>query len=310
MACGASLDVIERAITVVQSCEPAGVGARDLRERLLLQLDRAGRGDTLAYRLVADHLDDLGANRMPAIARKLGVALGDIRDAMDELRHLSPHLSHEAIEAPENYVQEEAVLIEKDGRLQVNVPDGRLPRLRISGLYRQLLRDRTTPQETREYIKSKVRAAFTFISNLSQRQNTLERIVNAIVQEQQEFFRGDYDKLKPLTMAQVARGVGVHETTVSRAVSGKYLRCRYGLLPLRQFFTAGIGDGQGHTVSNKVIKDAIRDRIMEEDPAAPLSDGQISTELRQRGWSVARRTVVKYRESMGIPALSMRRRYW
>lgn len=310
MASGCSLDAIEEALAVVQSCEPAGIATRDLRERLMIQLQRRGGQESLAYRVVADHLADLGANRMPVITRALQVNLDELRAAIAEIRSLDPHLSRPESVAQSEYVQEEVEVVEEDGRLEVRLNSNRVPNLRISAHYRTLLRDPDTPADVRTYIRDKIRGAAFLINSLHQRQSTLERITQAIVEVQEGFFRAGMEHMKPLTMAQVAQRIGVHETTVSRGVAGKFMRCRYGLIPLRRFFTAGLEDTDGESVSNVVIKNRINKLIETENQAKPLSDSRISKLLHEQGLQVARRTVAKYRESLGILASNLRRQYW
>jgi RNA polymerase sigma-54 factor len=307
MVSGVSIEVVEQAVAAIQSCDPPGIGARSLKERLLLQLDRAGMQTTLAYRVVQEHLEEIAANKLPAVARKLGTTLDALRLAVAGIRGLQPHLPHATPTPAQDIVNAEVSVQERNGRFEVDVDDDRMPVLRISQTYRALLGDASTPQETRDYIRERIRAAVTFMSNLSQRQTTLQRIVQAIVSTQSEFFRQGPQYMKPLVMAQIATEVGVHETTVSRAVNGKFLRCRYGLVPLRSFFTAGLTDDGGNTVSNAVIKQAVRDLIAQEDTTKPLSDSAIASQLRKQSLRVARRTVAKYRECLSIPPSHLRR---
>jgi len=310
MALGQPLATVQAAIRVVQSCEPAGVAAADLRERLLIQLDRDGETNELARRLVESHLDDLGANRIPTLARRLGTSLGEIREALAIIRELRPRIADCSPPDHELEIEPEADIEERGGRLDVHLRRTGIPSLRISAQYRALLSDPSTTAETREYIKEKIRSAAFLINCIDQRQSTLERIVRAIVDAQAAFFRRGIEHLRPLTMAEVAEKIGVHETTVSRGVSGKYLNCRYGIMPLRGFFSNGYCDGEGNNVSSQVVKQAVRQLIGGEDRSQPLSDSQISTILDQKGLRVARRTVAKYREGMGLLPANLRRQYW
>lgn len=309
MASGLTMDQLEKAMAAVQACEPAGIGARNLQERLLLQLQRQGREGSLVYQLVRDHLSAVAANKLPAVARKLRVNLDDLYRAMAEVRNLHPHVLLHAPSTPMEYVEAEATVTEKAGRLEVTVPHENLPSLRISETYREMLDSPDTPDETRDYIRKKIGAAINFMNNISQRQTTLQRIVAAIVETQEAFFRLGPEHLRPLVMAQIATKLSIHETTVSRAVSGKFLGCKYGLYPLRKFFTAALRDDAGNEVSNAVIKEAIRDLIGGEDAAAPLSDNEIVTLLKKRNLKVARRTVAKYREALTLPPSYLRRRF-
>jgi len=309
MATGESMETVEKAIGIVQSLEPVGVAARDLRERFLIQLARKGMEDTLTYRVVAEHLDDIGNNRLPTLARKLHLHVDELEAVVQDVRQLTPFIVADEHTLPD-YVQEEGVVEEKSGRLEVRMNASCLPHLRLSNHYRQLLGDPSTPPDVREYIRRKTQAAAHVIGSLAQRQTTLERIIQTIVDVQGEFFRYGREHMKPLTMGQVADRIGVHETTVSRGVAGKYVRCRHGLIPLKDFFTAGYEDETGKTVSNTVVKEKILALVKGEDPKAPLSDVRIADELERQGLKVARRTVTKYREAMKILPSNKRRRYW
>ena len=184
-----------------------------------------------------------------------------------------------------------------------------LPNLYISKRYRELLADPNTSKETRDYIKEKLHAGIFLINSIIQRQTTIRKIVHALAEHQKDYFINGKEHLRPLTMAQIADKVGIHETTVSRAVSGKYLRCKYGLIPLRNFFTSGYETEDGQSISKNVVMDVIREMIDGEDPLKPLSDNTIVDELKNRGYNVARRTVAKYRDQMGILPSNLRRKY-
>lgn len=309
MATGESLTEVEGALAIVQSLEPAGVAARDLRDRLLIQLERSGRKDTFTYQVIREHFDDVANNRLPSLARKLRVALSDLDEVLSTLRTLRPTLHLPGDGPTAEYVEEEVSVVHRNGRIDIHIDAGQLPSLRINQSYKRLLTDPSVPADTKEYIRQKMRAAAYLIHNVAHRQQTLHRIVDAMVAIQRDYFIQGREHMKPMTMAAIAKRAGVHETTVSRAVAGKYLRCRYGLVPLRRFFSTGYQNGVGALVSNAVVKDRIREIIEAEDPSAPLSDGRIAEGLKEHGLQVARRTVAKYRESMQIPACNQRRKY-
>lgn len=309
MATGRPLSAMEEALRIVQTLEPPGIAARDSRERLLLQMDRQGDTDSFAYRVIRDHFDDVAENRLPSLARALRVRLSELQEAFDVLRRLDPVLDLESFRPEPEYVEAEVMVTEREGRLEVQVDGGDLPRLRINQQYKRLLQDPATSPETKEYVREKIRSAASLIQNLCQRQRTLDRIAEALVDLQRDYFLLGSDHLRPMTMATVARITGVHETTVSRAVAGKYLRCGNGLVLLRKLFTGGYQDEGGRLVSSTVVKTCIRDLIAAEDCSRPLSDSQIVESLQERGFHVARRTVAKYRESLHIPPRGRRRRY-
>jgi RNA polymerase sigma-54 factor len=308
MASGENVDFIAQAVKVVQSLDPPGVAACDLKERLMLQLERKGLLDAPVYRAVKDYLDDIAANRLPAVAKDMGITIPELQEIIKEIQDLNPRLINEPV-SPHEYVQEEVTISEENDDLKVKLNNEYLPNLFISKNYRELLSAEDTPQETRDYIKEKLKSGIFLINSIIQRQTTIKKIVDAVVEVQKEFFLNGYESLKPMTMSQVAEKIGIHETTVSRAVSGKYLRCKYGLLAIRDFFSSGYELEDGNSVSKNVVKNVIKSLISEENSFSPLSDSQIVTELEKKGYKVARRTVAKYRESMNILPSNLRRQY-
>lgn len=310
MASGQSIELVNRAIEVVKTLEPPGVGAKNLQERLLIQLERKGKKDSLAYAAVRDYLDDIANNHLPQVAKKMKITIDDVKDIIQEIQELTPHIMTDSV-SPHEYINEEVFIEddEEEGGVKVKINNEYLPNLHISNHYRKLLDDPATPKETRDYIKDKLRSGVFLINSILQRQSTIKRIVSQIVDIQKEFFTEDMNKLKPMTMSNVAAAIGVHETTVSRAVSGKYLRCKYGVFPLKHFFSTGYEGEDGEAVSKNVVKTAISKMIAAETPTAPLSDSQIADKLKDLGYKVARRTVAKYRESMDILPSNLRRQY-
>ncbi len=308
MAAGENMNLINQAISIVRQLEPPGVAAKDLRERLMLQLERKGLENTPVYEAVSEHLDDIAANRLPQVAKRMGITIEKLKDIVAEIQNLNPRINTDSV-SPHEYIQEEVEVYEEEGELKIKVKNEHLPSLHISKHYRELLEDATTPRETRDYIKDKLKAGTFLINSIIQRQSTIKRIVTALVEHQAEFFLTGMNCLKPLTMAKIAEKLGIHETTVSRAVAGKYMRCKYGLLPIRHFFSTGYETEDGESVSKNVIKDAIRALIDKEDVYSPLSDSDIVEKLKSEGYNVARRTVAKYRESMNILPSHLRRQY-
>ena len=309
MACGQTLDEVNCAVRVVQQLEPPGVGAADLRGRLLLQLERQGKKGELVYVAVNKYLDEIAANHLPQVARKMRISVDELKDVIGGIQKLTPRLVNSAV-SPHEYVREEVVVEDgEDGEINVKMNNEHLPNLYISKHYRELLNDSNTPKETRDYIKEKIQAGVFLINSIIQRQTTIRKIVNALVEYQHDYFLVGREHLKPLTMAVIAEKVGIHETTVSRAVSGKYLRCKYGLIPLRSFFTSGYETEDGKSVSKNVVMDVIRELIDGEDQSAPLSDSELVEFLKKKGYNVARRTVAKYRDIMNILPSNLRRQY-
>ena len=294
---------LEKALTKVREFEPAGVGAADLADCLLLQLSRRGEGNGLAARILRHHLPQLARHRYDEIAKDLGVHVSDVAAAFRLISTLEPKPGRPFAEADEQGVIPDLIVIRGGGDQEgfvVRLNEEDLPRLRISSEYKDLLADRGENEELLLYLRDKIRGARVFLRGLQQRQQTLLAIGNQIVSRQEEFFKRGASALKPLIMAQIADAVGLHVTTVSRAVSGKYMETPQGLFEMRYFFTPGFQNSDGTAVSNEMVKGAIRDMIGRESQRSPLSDQEIVVELEERGLKVARRTIAKYREQLGI----------
>jgi RNA polymerase sigma-54 factor len=297
-------------LAVIQEFHPTGVGARDVRECLLLQLDALGEGAQvqLARQIVAHHLDDLAARRHKLIAKELAVSAQALLDAETFIRALDPRPGR--IFAPElsEYVTPEVVVQWINGRYTVLLDDDQLPHVRISAHYRQLLQDPGTTAEVKSYIRERIRAGAFLIKSIHQRQRTIRRIAAEIVEAQQDFLDQGIAHLRPMTMSAVAAKVGVHETTVSRTVANKYMTTPRGVFEMKFFFTPGLRTSDGSSVSNKTVQDRLSKLVAEESPADPLSDQAIQEKLEQAGIHVARRTVAKYRIILKIPPSHQRRR--
>jgi RNA polymerase sigma-54 factor len=297
-------------LAVVQEFHPTGVGARDVRECLLLQLGPLGDSPqvTLARRIVEHHLDDLAAHRERVIAKALDTTPEAVQEAEKFIRALDPRPGR--IFAPDlaEYVTPEVVVLRVNDRYVVQLDDDQLPHIRISAHYRQLLQDPDTSAEVKSYIRERIRAGAFLIKSIHQRQRTIHRIASEIVNAQQEFLDQGIACLKPMTMAEVAAKVGVHETTVSRTVANKYMTTPRGVFEMKFFFTPGLRTADGSSVSNKTVQDRIARLVAEESAADPLSDQAIQEKLQQAGINVARRTVAKYRIILKIPPSHQRRR--
>ena len=302
---------VKKALNIVQSFDPPGVGARDLRECMLLQLKRQGREKTLEYRIVDNCLDEVGRNKLLEISKRLRVSMGELKDALARLKKLYPYPGSLVTTTPSaNFVVPE-VFIEKDenGQWQVRSNDDRVPRLRISPYYLSLLRENGTDNEVKSYIRQKVAESKLLLRALEQREATIVRIARNLLDRQMGFFENGAESLKPLTMSQVAEDLDVHETTVSRAIANKYMMTPRGLLSFRYFFSSGYKTGGGDEVSSHVVKQKIRDLVNSEEKKKPYSDQKLAKMLKEAGFDVARRTVAKYREELGIMPSNMRRSY-
>jgi len=300
---------LEDVLTVIQEFHPTGIGARDLRECLLLQLERLDKADTLAARIVGDHLDKLGSRKLPDIAKALKITIEDVQEAAAVIAALDPKPGRVYTPEVATYVFAEVVVQKIDGEYVIVMNDDQLPHLRISKQYRSLLNDEQTTTEVKSYVRERIRSGAFLIKSIHQRQKTIYRIAQEIVNNQVEFLDNGIAHLKPMTMAEVAAAVGVHETTVSRAVASKYMKTPSGMFEMKYFFTPGIKMQDGTQVSNKSVQDMIATMIGDEDPAKPLSDQEIAAVLKEKGVNIARRTIAKYRLVLRIPASHMRKQY-
>lgn len=302
-------ETVEQALKLVQSFDPPGIGARDLKECLLLQLARKHNRDKKLVTLIKSHLDEISKNHLPQIAKSMNISMDELNALIEKVKGLTPHPAT-AI-APNNpvFVIPE-VYVEADGdEFKVTVNNEYLPRLRISAAYQNLLEDPNTNSETKEYIRGKIMNGKMLIRSLDQRQNTIQRIAQVIVDNQHSFLKEGIEHLHPMTMQQVADKLGLHETTISRAIANKYMQTPMGMYEFKFFFSGGYKSEDGEELSSKSIQEKINDLITREDTRKPLSDSKLSSLLKKAGLSVARRTVAKYRENMGIPPSNLRKEY-
>jgi RNA polymerase sigma-54 factor len=364
-------------LKTVQSFDPPGVGARDVRECLLLQLERASRQNTLEYKIIQDYFNDLVKHRYPQIAKFLNVPVEEVQKAVQAIAQLDPKPGRQFAPDNEAYVVPDVYVTKVGEEYIVTLNEDFLPRLRISNVYKDVMtrtridlqpfslafqdapsqiqtkvqmiqeaikagndfkalellqtlgndpeltidqqrqareliakvRERQSLEEAKKYIRDKIRAGKFLIKSIQQRQETILNIAKEIVNRQKEFFEKGIAHLKPMTMAQIAQAVGVHETTVSRAVSGKYMQTPQGLFEMKFFFTTGIPTEEGNALSNTTVKNMIAELFKNEDPRNPLSDQQIVEILRSRGIKIARRTVAKYRAELNILPSHLRKVY-
>jgi RNA polymerase sigma-54 factor len=307
---GIPQDDFERMLTLIQTFYPAGVGARDLRECLLIQLRRQGKEQTLEYRIVSEHMDDLGRHRFPEIARRMAISVEDVQKAADKIARLNPRPGQVFAAAPQNYVLPDVIVENVDGDYQISLNNEQIPHLRISNLYKDIIASgESQTGEVKDYIRDKIRSGKFLIRSIHQRQQTILNIAQQIVSRQRDFLEHGASHLKPMTMAEVAEAVGVHETTVSRAVSGKYIATPQGIFEMKYFFTGGYQTATGESLSNISVKQAILDLVKHESGSSPLSDHEIVEILGERGIPIARRTVAKYRTELNILPSHMRRKY-
>jgi RNA polymerase sigma-54 factor len=304
------LPLAQQAIAIVRSFEPAGMAAYDLRDRLLMQLDRLGYVRPLTRLLVDRHLEDLARNKLPKIAKETGASIDEIKESWDFLRtKCNPHPASDFVHDANSGVVPDVVVVETDGRYEVRSQRGSIPDLSISPRYRELLQQARQDPKIYEYLRRKIESAKWFIEAVHQRQNTIERIAGEVVRRQEGFLRHGVQHLRPMKMQDVADTVGVHISTVSRAISGKYIQTPQGIFDMKRFFSGGTQADSGEMVSQQAVKDTLKHIVDAEDKNSPLSDDQLVDALGKSGVHIARRTVTKYRKALGIDSSTRRRQF-
>jgi RNA polymerase sigma-54 factor len=304
------IPLAQEAVDLCRSLDPAGVGARNLRDCLMMQLDRMSYVRPITRRIVEHHLDDLAMNRIPKIARETGAAVEDVKDSWAFIRdHLNPHPGAAFHESRNSTVTPDVFVDEVEGEFEVRTERGSIPELTISSTYKSLLQEARDDPRVHEYLRRKIEAAKWFIEAVHQRQNTIQRIASEIVTRQQEFLRHGVRHLRPMKMQDVADAVGVHISTVSRAIKDKYIQTPQGIMEMKRFFSGGTVSDSGELVSQRAIKDKLREIVGQEDKQNPLSDDQLVDELKAAGLQIARRTVTKYRKALGIESSTRRREF-
>jgi RNA polymerase sigma-54 factor len=299
----------EAMLKTVQDLDPPGVGARDLRECLMLQLEEAGLSQSVPYRLVRDCFEELIAHRWSEISKRFGISAGDVQKAADEIAKLDPKPGLRFRSGDENYIIPDLIVDKIDGQYHVFLNDANLPRLRLSKAYQEIARDKKKFEgENKEFISNKLNSANWMIQAIEQRRQTMLKVMNYIVDRQRDFFEKGVQYLKPLTLREVAEVINMHESTVSRVTNEKFVQTPRGVLPLKFFFSSGLATSEGDDVSARGIKAQLQKLVQEEDPRHPLTDQAIVNILRESGVQIARRTVAKYRDQLGVLSARMRKR--
>ncbi len=304
-----SVPELQQMLDLVQTFHPVGVGARDLKDCLLIQLRRLGKQDSLEYQIVNGFLEDLGRRRFPEVARRLGVSVEQVQRAANFISTLDPKPGQIFSPDPNSYVLPDVSVDKIDDGYSVTLNGDQIPHLRISKTYKDLMTQGSNGADVRDYIREKIRSGKFLIKSIHQRQQTILNIANEIVKRQHEFLELGTAFLKPMTMVQIAEAVGVHETTVSRAISGKYMATPQGVFEMKYFFTPGYQTVDGAALSNTSVKEAIADLVRNEQPRNPLSDKEIVEILSDRVIPIARRTVAKYRAELNILPSNLRKQY-
>jgi len=304
-----SMAEAEEMLATIQSLDPPGVGARDLRECLMLQLREAGLEHSVPYRLVRDCFDELIAHRWSEISKRFGISPVDVQKAADEIAKLDPKPGLVYSDASDNYIIPDLIVDKIDGRYHVFLNDANLPRLKLSKAYQEIARDKKKFEgENKEFISNKLNSANWMIQAIEQRRQTMLKVMNYIVERQREFFEKGVQYLKPLTLREVAEVINMHESTVSRVTNEKFVQTPRGVLPLKFFFSSGLSTTAGEDVSARGIKAQIQKLVADEDPKHPLTDQAIVNILKESGVQIARRTVAKYRDQLGVLSARMRKR--
>lgn len=296
-------------LAIVQKMDPAGVGARNLRECLLLQLRDQDHQGSLEYRLLDESYDDFIAHRWSELGKRLGIDPAQVQAAADHVAKLDPKPGLRYGSGGDDYIVPDLVVDKVDGEYRVFLNDRNLPRLRLSRAYQEVARDKKKfVGENRDFITQRLNSAQWMIQAIEQRRQTMLKVMNFIVDRQREFFEKGIEFLRPLTLREVAEVINMHESTVSRVTNEKWVQTPRGVLPLKFFFSSALATTSGEDASARSIRAQIEKLVGEEDPLEPLTDQQIVQKLRERGVRIARRTVAKYRDQLGILSARMRRR--
>ncbi len=304
-----TLDEAEGMLERIQRFDPSGVGARSLRECLILQLRDLELEDTRTFQIVYDHFDRLINHRWSEISKELGITPKEVQTAADEIAKLDPKPGLKYAVPSDNYITPDLIVEKIDGSYHVFLNDTSLPRLKLSRTYREIARDKSKFQgENKEFISNKLNSANWMIQAIEQRRQTMLKVMNFIVDRQREFFERGVQYLKPLTLREVAEVIEMHESTVSRVTNEKFVQTPRGVLPLKFFFSSGLSTSSGEDVSARGIKAKIETLVEDEDPKRPLTDQAIVNILKEEGVQIARRTVAKYRDQLGILSARMRKR--
>jgi len=304
-----TIEDAERLLEVVQGFTPSGIGARNLQETLLIQLRQRGEDEGLPYRLVRDHFEQLVNHRWSELSKEHGISAKEVQNAADEIAKLDPKPGLKHADMSDNYVTPDLIVEKIDGEYHVFHNDSSLPRLKLSRSYREVARDKNQFKgDNKAFITKKLNSAQWMIQAIEQRRQTMLKVMGFIVDRQREFFEKGVEHLRPLTLREVAEHIDMHESTVSRVTNDKYAQTPRGVLPLKYFFSSGLSTDYGEDVSARGIRARIEKLVADENPKKPLTDQAIVDRLKAEGVQIARRTVAKYRDQLGILSARMRKR--
>ena len=300
---------LQEALTTLQTFEPIGIASIDLQDCLLRQMEVRNWQETDQFKIVKEFFPMLVRRRVPELSRKLSRSTQAIHEAIEKISELDPSPGKRFSEDYNQSISTDATVEKVGDEWTISLNNDFIPRLKINRTYKELIAKGVLSSKEKEYVRNQMRAGKFLISSIDQRQNTIERITRKIIERQTGFFEEGSSKLRPMTMSEVADSIEVHETTVSRAIANKFIKTPHGTFPLKYFFTPGYSGKGGDTVSNTSVKEIIGSIIEQEDPTKPLSDRKIVDLLAEKEIKLARRTVAKYREELGIPPTNLRRRY-
>jgi RNA polymerase sigma-54 factor len=305
--CSAAPDGVAKVLELVQGFDPPGVAARSIQECLLLQLRRDPLPDPVSVEIIEAYFDDLSRRRYQDIARAMKLPLDRIMESVEEIMGLEPKPGRRFGGNDSRYIVPDVFVYKLGNEYTVVLNEDGIPRLRVNGLYRSLLRNAGSGDEAKQYVEQKLRSALWLIKSVDQRQRTLRKVTQSIVKFQRDFLDRGLSYLRPLSLRDVGEDIGMHESTISRVTTNKYVETPQGLFELKYFFHSGIASGDGEMVSSVSVKKMIQDILAAEDPAKPQSDQEVAQALQKRGLTIARRTVAKYREELGILPSHQRR---
>ena len=306
-----TIEEVEEALRLVRSFDPPGIACLDLRESLLQQMDMLGiPEDALARRMIGEAWDLFLRRQFPAVAKKLGVELPELEEEVELVRSLETHPGRRFSTERPHYIEPDVFVRRVGDEYVIQLNDDGMPRLRVSRAYRRMLatmRSEGRQSEAQQFIKDKIRSAVWLIKSLDQRQRTIYKVAASIVRQQRDFLDRGIEHLRPMVLRDVAEDIGMHESTVSRVVSNKYMHTQRGLFPMKFFFHSGIDREYGDNISSLTVKRKIEQLIQSEDPKRPLSDSELMRILNREGIQIARRTVAKYRDELAIPSSNDRK---
>lgn len=301
-----SIDTVKKAIEIVHEFDPPGVGARDLKECLILQIKTLGLNNTIVHNLIEEHIEDIQRKKYEKIAKKLNIAVEEVLKAVGVIEKLEPRPGRNFSKTVVNIPIPDVYVQKVEGGYQITLNDEGIPRLRLSKLYKELIKEKYLQGEEKRYLKEKFKSALELLKGIEQRNRTIYRVTESLIKFQREFFDKGTSFLKPLNLRDIAYDLGLHESTISRVTSNKYLFCEHGLFSFKFFFSNSIASADGGVSTNQV-KELIQKIISNENHEKPFSDKEIAEILQKQGIDIARRTIAKYREELKIPPKPLRR---